>query len=320
MLALDRRRFLFVTGKGGVGKSTVCAALAQSLAAEGRRVLVAVTGAKERLSALLGGAPLDTDVREVVPRVYGVRLSAEVAIREYGHLKLKSRVLADALFENRYVQGFFAGAPGLREWALLGKAWYHSTEIVDGRPRFDCVLFDAPATGHGLDMLRVPKVLVELSPPGLLRTDAERAWRMFQDPSESGVVVVSIPEELPVNETEELVGVVRGELGLPIAALVVNAVRPELFGVSERDELYAQRGRLPLPDGPGMSALSAGIRRAVRERVQSECLLRLAGLGLPEVELPAIVGGIQTREALAVLEQRFRGSFVKAREAGAVSR
>jgi anion-transporting ArsA/GET3 family ATPase len=318
MLALDRRRFLFVTGKGGVGKSTVCAALAASLAAEGRRVLVAVTGAKERLSTLLGGPPLDTSVREIVPRVYGVRLSAEVAIKEYGHLKLKNRMLADALFENRYVQGFFAGAPGLREWALLGKAWYHSTEVVDGKPRFDCVLFDAPATGHGLDMLRVPKVLVELSPPGLLRTDAERAWRMLQDPSASGVVVVTIPEELPVNETEELVRAVREELALPIAALVVNAVRPELFGATDREKLNGLRAQLPLPEGPGASALSAGIRRAVRERVQADCRTRLSALGLPEVELPAIVGGVQTRESLGALEARLRGSFEKARRPGAL--
>jgi anion-transporting ArsA/GET3 family ATPase len=317
MLALDRRRFLFVTGKGGVGKSTVCAALAASLAAEGKRVLVAVTGAKERLSTLLGGPPLDTSVREIVPRVFGVRLSAEVAIREYGHLKLKSRALADALFENRYVQGFFAGAPGLKEWALLGKAWYHSTEVVDGRPRFDCVLFDAPATGHGLDMLRVPKVLVELSPPGLLRTDAERAWRMLQDPSESGVVIVTIPEELPVNETEELVRAVRGELSLPIAALVVNAVRSELFGAADRAKLNELRGRLPLPEGPGASALSAGIRRAVRERVQADCRARLSMLGLPEVEFPAIVGGVQTRDTLAVLAARLQSSFAKGRSAGA---
>jgi hypothetical protein len=131
-------------------------------------------------------------------------------------------------------------------------------------------------------------------------------------------VVVTIPEELPVNETEELVRAVRGELALPIAALVVNAVRPELFGVGDREKLYELRGRLPLPDGPGVSAVSAGIRRAVRERVQAECLARLSALGLPEVALPAIVGGVQTRDALAPLEARLRGSFAKAHRAGAV--
>lgn len=303
MLDLDRRRFLFVTGKGGVGKSTVCAALALSLSARGKRVLVASTGVKERLSSLLGGSPLGTDVREVVPGIFGVRLVAEVAVREYGHLKLKNRILSDAVFENRYVQGFFAGAPGLKEWALLGKAWYHSTETVDGAPRFDVVLLDAPATGHGLDMLRVPKVLVELAPPGILRTDAERAWRMFQDPDQAGVVVVTVPEELPVNETEELVQTLRGELALPIAALVVNAVRKELFRESERASLIDLAKAQPLADAPGVMALEAGIRRAFRERIQAQGRARLSKLGLPELALPLIVGGVGSPETLGPLAE-----------------
>jgi anion-transporting ArsA/GET3 family ATPase len=232
-----------------------------------------------------------------------------VAIREYGHLKLKSRALADALFDNRYVQGFFAGAPGLKEWALLGKAWYHSIEEVDGAPRFDVVLFDAPATGHGLDMLRVPKVIVELSPPGLLRTDAERAWRMFQDPAESGVVVVTLPEELPVNETEELVLALQNEIKLPIAALVVNAVRPDLFEPAARRELAALAPRLPLPEGEGVVAVAAGIRRAVREGIQAEGRARLRALNLPEIELPALIGGASTREAIEILAARLAASF-----------
>jgi energy-coupling factor transporter ATP-binding protein EcfA2 len=110
VLDLDRRRFLFVTGKGGVGKSTVCAALATALAAAGKRVLVATTGAKERISELVGSAPLEPQIRALRPNLWGVALRAEVALREYGQLKLKSRLLVDALFDNRYVQGFFAGA------------------------------------------------------------------------------------------------------------------------------------------------------------------------------------------------------------------
>jgi anion-transporting ArsA/GET3 family ATPase len=224
-----------------------------------------------------------------------------VALREYGQMKLKSRALVDALFDNRYVQGFFAGAPGLKEWALLGKAWYHSTETVDGRPRFDVVLFDAPATGHGLDMLRVPKVIVELAPPGLLRTDAERAWRMFQDPAQSGVIVVTLPEELPVNETEELVGALRGEIGLPVAALVVNGVRPVLFNAEHRAALRAFAGKIPTFALPGDPALAAGVRRAVREEIQSDCRERLHALGLDEIELPLLIGGVASPQALEAL-------------------
>ena len=309
MLDLHRRRFLFVTGKGGVGKSTVCAALATALAADGKRVLIATTGAKERMSELLGTTPLDAQIRELAPNLFGVALHAEVALREYGQLKLKSRMLVDALFDNRYVQGFFAGAPGLKEWALLGKAWYHSIEEVDGRPRFDVVLFDAPATGHGLDMLRVPKVIVELAPPGVLRTDAERAWSMFRDPKQAGVVVVTLPEELPVNETEELCQALADEMHLPVAALVVNCLRPELFDPASRASLASLAHELPLPPEPGSAALAAGIRRAAREQIQVACRERLRTLGHAELELPLLIGGAASQADVAVLSKRFAASW-----------
>jgi anion-transporting ArsA/GET3 family ATPase len=306
---LHRRRFLFVTGKGGVGKTTVCAALALALAESGRRVLVAVMGAREGISSLLGSGPLGSDITELKPRIFGVALSAGPAIREYGHMKIKSRVLAGAIFENRYVQSFFAGAPGLKEWALLGKAWYHSTEMVDGAPRFDTVLFDAPSTGHGLDMLRVPKVILDLAPPGMLRADAERAWQMFQDPSRAGAVVVTLPEELPVNETEELVQALRGELELPIAALVVNGVRENIFEPKDRAELSKLVPRLPFGNGSGEAALEAGVRRAERERSQAENRARLSALALTELELPWILGGAATDAALATMKDCFTRGF-----------
>jgi anion-transporting ArsA/GET3 family ATPase len=308
---LDRRRFLFVTGKGGVGKTTVCAALALALAESGRRVLVAVMGAREGISSLLGTPPLGPDITELRPGIFGVALSAGAAIREYGQMKLRSRVLAGAIFENRFVQSFFAGAPGLKEWALLGKAWYHSIETVDGRPRFDTVLFDAPSTGHGLDMLRVPKVILDLAPPGVLRADAERAWHMFQDPTKAGAVVVTLPEELPVNETEELVQALRGELELPIAALVVNGIRESIFDPRNRAELSKLVPQLPFGNGPGEPALAAGVRRAERERSQAENQARLRALSLTEIELPWILGGAATDEALTTMKSHFIREFAQ---------
>src|SRR6187402_640886 len=237
MPAFEPRRFLFITGKGGVGKTTVTAALARSLSARGLRVLVTVCGAKERLSTLLGAPPLGPQVTELGPNIWGVRLVSEVALREYGAMKLKNRLLVDAIFDSKYVAGFLSGTPGLREWSLLGKAWFHSTEEEHGRPRFDVVLFDAPATGHGLDMLRVPKVIVEIAPPGVLRSDAERAWEMFRDPAQSGVVVVTLAEDMPTNESLELCQALRTELTLPIAELVINGLLPALFSSTEAAEL-----------------------------------------------------------------------------------
>ncbi|HVJ17897.1 MAG TPA: ArsA family ATPase [Polyangiaceae bacterium] len=306
MTALDQLRFLFVTGKGGVGKTTICAALARHFADRGRRVLLAVSGAEERFTNLLGGGPIRETISELSPGLSAVLLKPEVAFREYGLLVLKSERLTNALFDNKYVQGFFKGAPGLKEWAMLGKAWYHASETLEGgRPRFDVVLFDAPATGHALDMLRVPKVIIEVSPPGVLRSDAQRAWDFFRDPRQSGVVVATLPEEMPTNETVELVTAVRGELGLPVAALAVNGVVQELFGAAGRAEL----AKLPVSESPAEDpaerALESAVRRALRERVQSESLVRLRELGAPELRLPWIAGGVDSPAALSRLASCF---------------
>ena len=294
------RRFLFVTGKGGVGKTTVVAVLAERFARAGKRVLIAETSPKEHLSTLFGRGSLPTQITELMPRVFGVLLDANVALKEYGALVLKSERLVGALFDNKLVNGFFHGAPGLKEWALLGKAWYHSTEtLADGSPRFDVVILDAPATGHGLDMLRVPKTIIELSPPGVLRTDAEKAWTQFRDPQKSGVVVVSLPEEMPTNESIELCAALENELGLPLLSLIVNQVVPSVFSPAERDALAAVEE--PLGTDAAAQALGAGIRRAAREQVQAASLERLGSLGAPMLELPFLSAGVHDARAIASL-------------------
>jgi anion-transporting ArsA/GET3 family ATPase len=304
MTPIDQRRFLFITGKGGVGKTTVSAALALAMASRGHRVLVALCGAQERLSAFFGAPPIGTEIAEVAPRVSAVRITPEVALREYGEMILRSRAVYSAVFENRYVKNFFNAVPGLNEWAVLGKAWFHSVEEgPDGRRRFDTVLFDAPATGHGLDMLRVPKVIVEVVPPGILRRDAERAFRMFQDPRQSGVVVVTIPEDMPTNETLELVEALRGELGLPLAQLVINQVLPELFNDEERASLLADR-ELDR-ERPGDEAIAAGVRRAIRERVQAESLRRLDAIDAPTLRLPLLFRDVASPDVIGELSSRF---------------
>ena len=280
MAALEDRRFLIVTGKGGVGKTTVCAAEALALAARGKRVLVAMCNAKERLSQMLGSDLVGNRVSLVAQNVWAVNMDPETALEEYGLMMLKSRALYKLLFDNRYVRTFFRAVPGMAEWAMLGKAWWHTTELgADGRPRFDVVILDAPATGHGLDMLRVPKVIVDVVPPGLLRRDAERAWKMFQDPVTCAVVLVTLPEEMPTSETIELAHALRDELKLPIGKIVVNAVLPPLFSREERVKLEGLAPRdLEAGEsfGPGEAALAAGRDRATRERVQAESLARLS--------------------------------------------
>src|SRR4029079_6448215 len=145
-------------------------------------------------------------------------------------MMLRSRALYKLLFDNRYVRTFFRAVPGMQEWTLLGKAWWHTTEIrEDGSPLYDVVILDAPATGHGLDMLRVPKVILDVVPPGLLRRDAERAWTLFHDPTTCAVGPLTLPQEMPTSETIELAHALTRELRLPIGKVVVNGVLPPLF-------------------------------------------------------------------------------------------
>jgi anion-transporting ArsA/GET3 family ATPase len=303
MSTLADRRFVLVTGKGGVGKTTVCASEALALAARGKRVLVAMCNAKERLSAMLGSAPIGPDVVQVEDSVWAVNMRPENALEEYGILVLHSRALYKALFGNRYVRSFLRAVPGMQEWAMLGKAWWHTTEtLADGSPRYDVVILDAPATGHGLDMMRVPKVILDVVPPGLLRRDAERAWAMFQDQKTSAIVLVTLPEEMPTTETIELAAAL-GELGLPVSRVVVNCVLPPIFSAEER---VALAGAAPKDlEQRGDAAIVAGAARAVREQLQAESLKRLAReLPVPPAFLPLMMEDAARPEVIRHLARR----------------
>ncbi len=274
MSTLADKRFVLVTGKGGVGKTTVCAAEALSLAAKGKRVLVAMCNAKERLSGMLGSGPIGPTVVAVQPNVWAVNMLPEKALEEYGVLVLRSRALYKTLFDNAYVRTFLRAVPGMQEWAMLGKAWWHTTErLPDGTFKYDVVILDAPATGHGLDMLRVPKVIIDVVPPGLLRRDAERAWALFKDGETCAIVLVTLPEEMPTTETIELAGALR-ELGLPIGRVVVNGLLPPLFSREERAVLEGL-GAFDIASA-GDAGLAASRDRAARERLQADSLGRLS--------------------------------------------
>ncbi|HEY8038896.1 MAG TPA: ArsA family ATPase [Polyangiaceae bacterium] len=303
MSTLADKRFVLVTGKGGVGKTTVCAAEALALAAKGKRVLVAMCNAKERLSVMLGVPPLGSRVAPVAENVWAVNIQPDTALEEYGILVLHSRALYKTLFDNRYVRTFLRAVPGMQEWAMLGKAWWHTTEkLPDGGFKYDVVILDAPATGHGLDMLRVPKVILDVVPPGLLRRDAERAWALFQDPKTCAIVLVTLPEEMPTTETIELARALT-EMGLPIGRVVVNGVLPPLFSREERVVLEAV-GRIESRT-PGDAAVAAARDRATRERVQAESLNRLSReLPVPPAFLPLLMEDAARPDAIRQLARR----------------
>jgi anion-transporting ArsA/GET3 family ATPase len=277
------RRFLVVTGKGGVGKSTISAALALLAARAGKRVLVCELNAQERVAPLLGAPPSGPAAREVLPNLFTVNVTPRDAMREYGIMTLKFRSIYDAVFENRVVRYFLRAIPSLAELVMLGKVLHEVRVEEHGRHRWDLVVLDAPATGHAVQLLRVPGALLDTVPPGPLRRDALWMQELLVDPRATAVSIVTLPEEMPVNEAIELDAALRGVLGMPRGALIVNAMPEERFSAGERARLAGmEQDALPL--GP---AARAALLQAVRAEQAARYLARArAALDLPTLIVP----------------------------------
>jgi anion-transporting ArsA/GET3 family ATPase len=273
---LARRTFVVVSGKGGVGRTTVAALCGLALADRGRRVLVATTGHDDRLAWMLGADSLSEAPTPVEGGLSIVRLSAPACIREYGALVLRSSRLSTAVFDNRIVSRLMRAIPGLDDFSLVGKAWHDAFRGGD----YDTVVFDGPATGHLLYTLGVPRAIRQTIAPGPLTREAELMCQHFEDRTRTAALLVGLPERWPLTELDEL-GVALGEqVGIGVAAVVVNGLWPsDVAGVPTLD-----------PDAPGAAVLDAvaGLaatgRRHDRELaawVQGHAKPRAATLTLP---------------------------------------
>jgi anion-transporting ArsA/GET3 family ATPase len=267
------KRFVTVIGKGGVGKTTIAAALAVMAARRGRKVLLTTVQAKDRLGDMLGCGPIGPKNREVWPGIEAVDMVPKVNLEEYALMTLKLRSLSRLVVGNRIVQSLLAGVPGLYPWSLLGKATYHAIELrPDGARRYDLVIFDSPATGHGLDLLRTPLTISEAIPAGPLREEALERWDLLTDPDRHEVLTVSLAEELVVTETVELLDRL-AEMGMSARTVLVNKLLPPLF--TEADEPLLAGLEL---SGPMAGVLAAGRTRAGWQRIQAEQIAQLRRL------------------------------------------
>ena len=240
------RRLIVVTGKGGTGKSTLSAALALCAARRGKKVLVCEVVAKERVSDLFGRPPSGPQIRELLPNLYSVHVRPREAMREYALMTLKYETLYRIAFENAAARYFLAAAPSLAEIVMLGKVWWHaSQEMERGKLRWDLVVLDAPATGHGLTFLTVPEVFLRLVSEGPLARDMRDMQSLLGDGRKSAVCIVTLPEEMPANEAIELDREL-GRHGFPEGPLFINAVLASRF--SEAEVAQVTRG------GPALAA------------------------------------------------------------------
>ncbi|MFZ0376366.1 MAG: ArsA family ATPase [Solirubrobacteraceae bacterium] len=303
MAPLLDKRLLFVTGKGGVGKSTVSIALGLLAARRGLRTIVAELASQERVQGLFsdGGGEQFREL-EIAPRLFTISIDPQQAMEEY--LRVKGGTIGQALASSRLFQAFAMATPGMRELLSIGKVW--ELAQLDRRTRgaapYDLVIVDAPATGHGMGLLRTPRTFADIARVGPIAHQGHTIAETIADAEFTGVIAVSTPEEMPVNETIVLVNeLARDALSLDL--VVLNALYPARFEPAEIDELNGALGRTrsALARSALRAALSeharAGTQREQRDRLSAHVSARLVELpyvfadhvGQPEIELMADV-------------------------------
>ncbi len=269
--ALLDRRLLFFTGKGGVGKSTVTAATALLAAEQGKRVLLIEVDAKNNLTALFEHPPVGFEPRQVHPGVFAMQMDTEASLREY--LKVQARVPVFGRIGPlaRAFDFVATAAPGVKEILTVGKVCWELRESIMGRADWDLIVVDAAATGHVISQLDAPGAIQELVQVGPVRNQTDWMVELLSDPALTALNVVTTAEEMPVNETIELVARARQELDVPLGVVIVNRVLPELFTHAD-EEVFESLRRSPSADvlrdraGPGATAVLDAARLAVSMR------------------------------------------------------
>jgi hypothetical protein len=302
---LGTQRLVVVTGKGGVGKTAVTAALARAAVDAGRRVLAVEVG-QARLGPLLDApGPLGTDPVRLTPGLSAAAIDPEEALGDFVHAMLRIRVFARRLLESTSFQVLAAAAPGLAEFLVLFKinGWLDATRL--GRRLHDLVIVDAPASGHSLPLLDAPRTLGALARIGPIAETLTALDRRLHDPSETLVVLVTTPEELAVRETIELHAELGGRLRLPLAPPIVNAVPARRFTAADEQRLGAPD--LAGSHHPHLEAARFEIARRADATAQLDLLRHQSGRKL--VQLPFLYDGPEAPGGVARLAAELASAF-----------
>jgi anion-transporting ArsA/GET3 family ATPase len=300
------RRLLFVSGKGGVGKTVATASLALFAFRHRKRVLVVELSPYGRMRELLGGPEPGPEPAEIQPRLELVRIEPRRALADFLRSVLPIRALRERLLASHSFSILTAAAPGIEEFLTLAKIVELESQHLGlrRRPRYDLVLVDAPATGHSLPLLATARTLMEMMPIGSIGKTAAEVTRALADARRTAAVIVTIAEEMAVNETIEIAASLARGGTVALGPLIANAFWPERFAADEARWLLSS----------GLDAsdplVAAGRYHVEKRRRAEEQLARLrAELRVEPVKLPFVVNDTldrpHLRRLVGALEQAY---------------
>ncbi|MBW3652225.1 MAG: anion-transporting ATPase [Actinobacteria bacterium] len=299
MSALLDRRLLVVTGKGGVGKTTVAAALGLVAARAGRRTIVAEVARRGDVASVFdreGSQPFEEV--QLAPNLFHISIDPQDALEEYLRDQLPSGAVAGVLIRSRIFAMVAAATPGMRELLTVGKLWELAQldRRTPGAAAYDLVVVDAPATGHGVAVLSAPRTFAAAAGGGPVARQGRIIDAMLADPQQTAVVAVAKAEELAVSETGMLRESLKERMGLPLERVVANMLDPDRFSPREATLLAPHAGH------PAVARALRGHRRALRQRAQLARLRKVTGQ--PPAHLPLHPGGPDLELLADELEQQ----------------
>jgi len=300
-------RVIIVAGKGGVGKTTVTAALARAAARQGRRALIVEVEGKSGLASMFGADDLGYDEITLAeagdpPGSADVRartLTSDEAMLEYLEGHGLSRV-AKRLVSSGAIDTLATAAPGIKDILVLGKV-----KQLERDTDVDLIVLDAPAAGHAITFLRAARGLLDAVKVGPIHNQAAEVMAMLTDADRCQVVLVTLPEETPVNELIETAYNLEDQVGVALGPVVVNGLYPDRPGLAVDPVTAAAEAGVGLREGEAEALAAAADFRRHRVELQTAQVARLAEqLPLPQLRLPFLFGAELGPSELDLLAER----------------
>jgi len=287
-MTIFQKRLVFIVGKGGTGKTTLTAALSLAASMLGKKVLIVEVGEADAIGHLFDKGTLPIIPAQIHENIWGVRINSKAILEEYIHIHVGFNFIANRITRSKIFNHVSDATPGLKEVMTLGQIWRWEQGLTnDGSPYYDIIFIDAPATGHGFNLLRMPQALIDMLRVGPIVEQTRIVNDLLMDTNKTWLTVVTLPEELPVNETIEFWHAAQHDINMPVQLTFINGVYHHLFEDQENDYIVSMLNQSKKTDSPLAVLLDIARQHYIRQNLQQSYIHELnAKASHPLITIP----------------------------------